>query len=110
MLKNPICPDVYFSDGVASDVYQQYRRKVLALLPKLMSLDATDVGVSEKLSNSVHSSSQAALAALDDPFANVASFSDASKRIKPASFLGKGRVKYDGRQSEGNRFIGNSEL
>ncbi len=32
------------------------------------------------------------------------------KNAEPAAFLGKGRIKYDGRESEGNRFIMNNDL
>ena len=32
------------------------------------------------------------------------------KNVQPAAFLGKGRIKYDGRESEGNRFILNQDL
>lgn len=34
----------------------------------------------------------------------------AYKQVEPAAFLGKGRIKYDGRESEGNRFIMNNDL
>jgi len=31
-------------------------------------------------------------------------------KTEPAAFLGRGKIKYDGRDSEGNRFIFNSDL
>jgi len=41
---------------------------------------------------------------------HVVSDSSAYKHAEPAAFLGKGKIKYDGRESEGNRFIMNQDL
>ena len=109
MLKNPCCPDVYFSDGIPTEVYRQYRKTVSSKLTKLLSLDATDILPTDNESKDTVSSLRQA-SSTSDAHANLAILPDNSRRVKPASYLGKGRMKYDGRQSEGNRFIGNSDL
>eukprot|EP00455_Lapot_gusevi_P045393 TRINITY_DN579_c0_g1_i1.p1 TRINITY_DN579_c0_g1~~TRINITY_DN579_c0_g1_i1.p1 ORF type:complete len:239 (-),score=22.89 TRINITY_DN579_c0_g1_i1:116-832(-) len=124
MLRNPACPDVYFSEGITSDTYKRYRLYVIYRLKKLSTLDATRVTPEERqeadrtgrfLQVARPDPSQYEVKgpqpSLLEPTLRDAYAQDREyKRAKPAAYLGKGRMKYDGRQSEGNRFILNSDL
>ena len=122
VMRNPCVPNLYFGDGgVEADAHRRYRCYVVYRLSQLVSLDATQVTEAER-----------AEAARSGQFLQVAkpdasqyeqhhsdsllqpalmpSTEDEEHRAKPAAYLGKGRIKYDGRQSEGNRFISNNDL
>ena len=48
--------------------------------------------------------------AVDTEDTPIAANSEPYQNSEPAAFLGKGKIKYDGRESEGNRFIVNTDL
>jgi len=118
MMKNPACPNMYFSDGEA-EAYQRYRYYVIHRLKKLQLLDATPVDAEERKE-----------AEKRGAFLSVARPKNVPKTPEPApqpegepkkkelkehtpkvaTFLAKGKARYDGSNSEGNRFIVNDDL
>lgn len=164
LLRNPACPDIYFSDSAAADVHRRYRLAVIYRLPKLVSLDATQVSDEErKEAERTGRFLQSAARPADpsqyeqgnaQPVAVEPALRSSpipERRTAPVSYLGsllslifflsverrdillhsivikwfaliscssfdwfltsgKGRTKYDGRHSEGNRFILNEDL
>jgi hypothetical protein len=118
MMKNPACPNMYFSDGEA-EAYQRYRYYVIHRLKKLQFLDATPVDAEERKE-----------AEKRGAFLSVARPKNVPKTPEPApqpeaepkkkelkehtpkvaTFLAKGKARYDGSNSEGNRFIMNDDL
>jgi len=116
-LENPACPNIYFSDGEA-EAYQRYRYYVIHRLKKLRFLDVTPVSAEERKEGEKRGA-----------FLNVARPKNEPKSPEPASkpeestkkevkehtpkvgtFLAKGKARYDGSNSEGNRFIMNDDL
>jgi len=129
MLKNPAVPNMYFSDGEA-EAYHRYRYYVIFRLKKLKLLDASPVEEEEvkeaervgkfmtpakpvQKETPAAEANNAPNAAADESDKASASSRPAFKNNKPpkaATFLGRGRPRYDGSNSEGNRFISNDDL
>lgn len=120
MLKNPVTPDMYFSEGEA-EAYQRFRYYVIHRLKKLECLDATEIDIAEKkeaervghlmgIAKPVKSSVEEN----DDNSAQAYNMRKSMKeegfQPKVATFLVKSRPRYDGTNSEGNRFITNDVL
>eukprot|EP01102_Stenamoeba_stenopodia_P020895 TRINITY_DN8298_c0_g1_i2.p1 TRINITY_DN8298_c0_g1~~TRINITY_DN8298_c0_g1_i2.p1 ORF type:complete len:120 (-),score=24.26 TRINITY_DN8298_c0_g1_i2:72-431(-) len=119
MLKNPACPNYFV--GKEQQDYQRYRYYVLWCLPKLKFLDYTPVTDAERKEanrvgqymvivkpsadqyqrkvepDEIIPEDKALPATLAEPGAGSASF-------------GKSKYVYWGKESEGNRFIVNSQL
>lgn len=113
VLRNPINPAVYF--GTENEKpYKRFRRRILQELPNLRVIDTQDVTEQEReqaklqpkyvISRPSHEGEENT----DDEEPRKLSFTE--EKIAPAAFIGMGRLKYDGRDSEGNRFITNLEL
>lgn len=121
LLRNPVCPSVYFDHGNESR-HNRYRWKVLYHLKGLKFLDTTEVTAAERAEAEQRGPNLTVRKpkpqveeddeedgegeAEDDVLPQIADNNNA----EPAAFLGKGRIKYDGRESEGNRFILNNDL
>ncbi len=114
MLFNPICPTM---DPSTEQLHTRYRLTVIYHLPTVTFLDTEAVQMKERKEAmkrgkflNVAKPPQDQLDDVDE----VADHEEADvapyKNVKPAAFLGKGRIKYDGRESEGNRFILNQDL
>lgn len=132
LLRNPCCPDDLSSKwaaftapwlmGRGDQQYREYREKCERALPRLQFLDSTDI----KKNKLVHSKSFE-----QQIVENLMKFTNGLKEVftederpPPASPLPKSqrnpgdhhgvylkkRTEYTGKQSEGNRFIGNSQL
>ena len=125
MLRNPCVPDMYTSEE-EMEAYQRFRWYVIHKLPSIALLDATTVSRDERKE-----------AELKGEFCVVARPKDAGRAgeeedervqaegvqqaligvaaggstpVKVASFIAKGKPRYDGANSEGNRFIVNDDL
>jgi len=117
MMKNPACPNMYFSDGEA-EAYQRYRYYVIHRLKKLQFLDATPVDADERKEADKRGVFLTVARPKNVPKAPepVATTEEPKKREvkehtpKVATFLAKGKARYDGSNSEGNRFIMNDDL
>lgn len=120
MLRNPACPDMYFSDGEAES-YQRYRYYIIHKLKKLQYLDATPVDATERKEAEMRGafckiarpSGPVSPQPIAEPIVKKSSIGVAAggnKPIKVATFLAKGKPRYDGTNSEGNRFIMNDDL
>lgn len=116
VLKNPCTPNAYFSDG-EFEAYQRFRYYVIHRLKKLKALDATPIDAVERKEadrvGQFAAVSKPAASKEDDERPIVKAAKPPIKPSKPpkvATFLGKGKPRYDGSNSEGNRFISNDEL
>jgi len=116
MMKNPCVPNLYFSDG-EFEAYQRYRFYVIHRLKKLKLLDATQIDATEQKEAdrvgklSVVMKPQTTKEEDERPIQKATRPPiKPSKPPKVATFLGKGKPRYDGSNSEGNRFISNDEL
>jgi len=116
LLFNPICPTL---DASTEQLHKRYRLTVIYHLPNVTFLDTEQVQPKERQEAmkrgkflNVAKPSQEQLQDVED--VNEADYQQNDvtpyKNVKPAAFLGKGRIKYDGRESEGNRFILNQDL
>jgi hypothetical protein len=120
LLRNPVCPSVYFDHGNESR-YKRYRYTMLYTLKGLTYLDTTEVTKDERKEaeargkflvvkkpdeNDGAEAPEGEAVAPEPESVDVTPYQHA----EPAAFLGKGRIKYDGRESEGNRFILNNDL
>ncbi len=115
LMRNPLCPEMYFQDGSLDSAYERYRLMIIAKFPKLKGLDATPVSSSERKQAAQmgetleikqpkkHTMSTGS----ETDFVKKADFSPPKK---PAAFLAKGHMRYNGNYSEGNRFILNTDL
>jgi len=114
LMMNPVCPDMYFKDGSLDNAYKRYRLLIVYKLPKLKLLDATPVSANErKLSEEQGPDLYRMQKSFEDedyPNDNIIQKKKFSPPKKPAAYLAKGHVRYNGSQSEGNRFILNNEL
>eukprot|EP01084_Bolivina_argentea_P069860 127046_1 len=115
LLFNPICPTM---DASTEQLHKRYRLTVIYHLPNVTYLDTEQVQLKERKEAMkrgkyliVAKPSQEQLKDIQDIIEDEYN-EDVSpyKNVKPAAFLGKGRIKYDGRESEGNRFILNQDL
>jgi len=116
MLKNPACPNMYFSDGEA-EAYQRYRYYVIFRLRSLRLLDALPVDANEQKEAQRVGKFMTIAKPVDEGNDKVEEdqpqaykISSFNKPPKVGSFLGRGKPRYDGSNSEGNRFISNDEL
>jgi len=117
MMKNPACPNMYFSDGEA-EAYQRYRYFVIHRLKKIQFLDATPVDAeerkeAEKRGAFLHIARPKTEPKIAEPQPeNTSPTKKEATEHKPkvATFLAKGKARYDGSNSEGNRFIMNDDL
>lgn len=120
VLKNPMTPDMYFSDGEA-EAYQRFRYYAIHRLRKLEFLDATEIDSLEKkeaerighLMATAKPSAPSQAGAAEDSEATAYNMKKSMKDgqgPKVATFLVKSRPRYDGSNSEGNRFITNDAL
>jgi len=116
LLRNPICPSVYFQHG-NEDKYRRYRYTILYHLHGLKYLDTTEVTPKEQKEAMekgkflvIKKPSQQQMESTDDAEEEEQAGVEVKPKTEPAAFLGKGKIKYDGRDSEGNRFILNNDL
>ena len=116
LLFNPICPTM---DGSTEQKHNRYRLTVIYHLPNVTFLDTEQVKFSERQEAMkrgkfliVAKPSEEQLKDVEDINEEDYQNDDVTpyKNVQPAAFLGKGRIKYDGRESEGNRFILNQDL
>lgn len=116
LLFNPICPTM---DPSTEQLHKRYRLTVIYHLPHVTFLDTEQVQLKERQEAMkrgkfliVAKPSQEQLKDIQDVVEDDYVNDDVSpyKNVQPAAFLGKGRIKYDGRESEGNRFILNQDL
>lgn len=124
MLRNPACPDLYCSGEI--EAYQRYRYSVIHRLPKLSFLDSTPVTPEERKEAEIRgpflrvakpqpivrkgtTTSQTSSPSTAEPAPAVSTPRDDGPP-KVATFLARGRTRYDGSHSEGNRFIVNDDL
>merc|ERR1719369_1720001 len=117
VLRNPINPAIYF--GTENEKpYYRFRRRILQELPNLKVIDTQNVADTERESSArqpkflVSSPSHDEEDEFDrkDERANSRKESYYNEKSAPAAFIGQGKMKYDGRDSEGNRFITNMDL
>jgi len=114
MMKNPAVPDMYFSDG-ETDSYQRHRYYVIHRLKKLQFLDATPVTPEERKEAEKRGAFLHVARPKEEPKPVSPKPEEKRKEVKEhtpkvATFLAKGRARYDGSNSEGNRFIQNDDL
>ena len=114
MLFNPCVPNVFLDDA-AGDAYQRYRYHVISKIPKLQFLDSTPVEESERkeAAKGGHLSVARPTGAQNyvvDTKAVAPTQKLSTSPPKVATFLAKGKPRYDGTNSEGNRFIMNDDL
>eukprot|EP00770_Monocercomonoides_exilis_P000698 MONOS_689.1-p1 / transcript=MONOS_689.1 / gene=MONOS_689 / organism=Monocercomonoides_exilis_PA203 / gene_product=leucine-rich repeat-containing protein C10orf11 / transcript_product=leucine-rich repeat-containing protein C10orf11 / location=Mono_scaffold00011:192540-193487(+) / protein_length=241 / sequence_SO=supercontig / SO=protein_coding / is_pseudo=false len=115
LLKNPACPNRLM--GKDDDDYQRYRLYVLWRMPNLKFLDSGSVSTAEKQEAARRgefcvpsapleiSTSQAAIEG------SIGATSDITESVPSSStHFGVCRYYYQGKQSEGNRFIKNQML
>lgn len=115
MLKNPCCPNYFV--GKDNATYQKYRYSVLARIPGLKFLDASPITAEERVE------AQKIAAATARPESSQYGRSTDSPTVdeslalpvsdpnaKGPTTFGVTRYVYYGRQSEGNRFIVDSQL
>jgi len=114
MLCNPCVPNVFVDDS-AADAYQRYRYHVISKLPKLQFLDSTAVTDAErreaaKGGHLVVARPVGAQNLVVETHSVAPTQKLSTTPPKVATFLTKGKPRYDGTNSEGNRFIGNDKL
>ena len=116
MLFNPMCPTM---DPSTEQLHTRYRLTVIYHLPSVTFLDTEAVQMKERQEAMkrgkfliVAKPPQDQLKDVQEVLEEEEEHEDVApyKNVKPAAFLGKGRIKYDGRESEGNRFILNQDL
>ena len=116
LLFNPICPTM---DDSTQQLHKRYRLTVIYHLPHVTFLDTEQVKFAERQEAMkrgkfliVAKPSEEQLKDVEDINEEDYQNDDVTpyKNVQPAAFLGKGRIKYDGRESEGNRFILNQDL
>jgi len=112
LLRNPINPAVYF--GTENEKpYSRFRRRILQELPDLKVIDTKTVTEEEREDARrqpkflVAFPMDAEEITEDEPSRKE---TYVEEKVEPAAFIGRGRIKYDEAESEGNRFITNIEL
>jgi hypothetical protein len=133
MMRNPACPDPFFSQSEVSELlYQRYRLAVIKAFPLLNFLDASPVTAQEKkaaqeedLPSSPKSPRGYHIAARPveqeclSPKGSAADEQNSgigldrpneNRKRRTGAFMNKAKVRYDGTNSEGNRFIKNRDL
>jgi len=115
MLRNPINPAIYFGSGNEKP-YHRFRRRILQDLPNLKVIDTQNVTVKEQEDAQTHPKFLIARPeqhdddTTEDEMSKSRRQSYYDERKEPVAFIGRGRIKYDGRDGEGNRFITNLDL
>jgi len=121
-LKNPACPNSLISKEFEDDDYQRYRYFVLYKMPKLKFLDARQISIQErneakrvgKFTAIVRPDKDKLQSQAKPNTGADANFAELPADLQPegkgAARFGYNRYIYQGRQSEGNRFILNSDL
>merc|ERR1712129_250126 len=115
LLFNPLCPTM---DASTEQLHTRYKLTVIYHLPQINYLDTQQISLKDRKEAMkrgkylvVAKPSQDQLEDVEDEVPDEDNGDvEAYKNVKPAAFLGKGRIKYDGRDSEGNRFILNQDL
>ena len=115
MLKNPCCPNYFV--GKDNATYQKYRYSVLARIPGLKFLDASPITAEEraeaqKIINATARPEQSQYGRSSNaPIVDEASaLPPTDPNYKGPTTFGVAKYVYYGRQSEGNRFILDSQL
>merc|ERR1711920_1040646 len=105
LLFNPICPTM---DPSTEQLHKRYRLTVIYHLPHVTFLDTEQVQLKERqeamkrgkflivAKPSQHQQLKHVHEVQEEEDEEVTPY----KNVKPAAFLGKGRIKYDGRESE----------
>ena len=124
MLRNPCVPDMYGREEEA-EAYQRHRWLVVRRLRALQLLDASPVTALERREADTRTDLSAVARprqADEDEYeargvqvegvqqALIGVAAGGAGPIKAATFLAKGKPRYDGANSEGNRFIVNEDL
>lgn len=114
MLFNPCVPNVFLDDS-ASESYQRFRYHVISKLPKLQFLDSTPIEEVERKEAARGNHLTVARPAGAQNYVVDSKSAAPTQKIstsppKVATFLAKGKPRYDGTNSEGNRFIMNDDL
>mmetsp|Transcript_40373 Transcript_40373/g.35615 ORF Transcript_40373/g.35615 Transcript_40373/m.35615 type:complete len:272 (-) Transcript_40373:223-1038(-) len=116
LLFNPICPTM---DGSTEQLHKRYRLTVIYHLPNVTFLDTEQVAFTERQEAMKRGKFLIVAKPSEEQLKDVEEVNEEDyqndditpyKNVQPAAFLGKGRIKYDGRESEGNRFILNQDL
>merc|ERR1711933_70560 len=115
LLFNPICPTM---DASTEQLHKRYKLTVIYHLPHINYLDTQQIKLKDRKEAMkrgkflvIAKPSEEQLKEVEDVIPDEYNEDVAPyKNVKPAAFLGKGRIKYDGRESEGNRFILNQDL
>jgi len=121
--RNPCTPDMYSCESEA-EAYQRFRYYVIYRMPALQLLDATEVQPEELKEAKRHlmapakPTTEAKVDVASTAIPGTTSSTGAydlrkvieSKNTRVATFLVKSRPRYDGFNSEGNRFITNEDL
>jgi len=95
--------------------YKRYRLKAIFKLQRLQILDA-DLITGEERRNAMNQGpslfSARPVTISDFPDSDEESEDETQfvQNVRSAAYIGKGKIKYDGRESEGNRFITNTDL
>jgi hypothetical protein len=115
MLKNPCCPNYFV--GKDNATYQKYRFSVLARIPGLKFLDASPITSEERTeahkiasSTARPDSSQYGRASSTPTIDDSMALPTTDPAHKGPTTFGVAKYVYYGRQSEGNRFIVDSQL
>jgi len=108
LLGNPVCPDQLTDDHVDETDYEVYRCHILFHLPNLRFLDHRPV-TRKELKESQHMSYEnIRITPYYSPLPGLMNGKNGLKNSKGRN--GKRRYKYVGKNSEGNRFIQDSDL
>lgn len=115
MLKNPCCPNYFV--GKDNATYQKYRYSVLARIPGLKFLDASPITAEERAEAHKIASATARPEQSQYGRPSDAPIVEEERALPPTDPNSKGpttfgvaKYVYYGRQSEGNRFILDSQL
>ena len=121
MLRNPCVPDMYGREEEA-EAYQRHRWFVINRLKRLQLLDASPVTTTERREAEVKGEfcvvarprqaeeDEARVQTEGVQQALIGVAAGGAGPVKAATFLAKGKPRYDGANSEGNRFIVNEDL
>lgn len=119
MLMNPCTPNIYLDDS-AAEAYQRYRYFIISRCPKLAFLDSTPIDNAEKKEAEAKGSflkvakpkGVSSGSRQQEQNFGQKQYAAAVSTTPPkvATFLAKGKPRYDGTNSEGNRFIVNDDL
>ncbi len=105
---------MYFAED-EGEAYQRYRYYVIYRIKRLDMLDATPIDEEERKKADTVGYLMAPAKPADDDNAPVETYSvknvlSSATETKTSTFLVKSKPRYDGTNSEGNRFITNDDL